>query len=174
MSAIDQVKSLIKGIVLHWTAGTYKQTYSDYHFCITWDEKVGAKVVQTRSIKQIGAHTWKRNTSRIGIALCSENWTLRPVCPAKPQQLEAMAKLIAELCIKLGMNHKGTHKVWDLYRSIEHNVPNVTDHNFYGNMDKYGKPDIGKYLSVVMGKVDWYIVKLKSGEMKYEYTLNVF
>ena len=174
MSAIDQVKSLIKGIVLHWTAGTYSQTFDAYHFNITWDAKKGAQVVQKRSVKSVGAHTWKRNTSRIGIALCSENWTLRPNCPTKNDQLEAMAKLIAELCIELGLNHKGTHKVWDLYRSVQHDVPNVADHVFYAKMDRYGKSDIGKHLPVVMGKVDWYIAKIKSGEMKREYTLNVF
>lgn len=172
--ALESVKPLIKGIVLHWTAGDYKTTYDDYHFCITWDEKAGANVVQTRSVKSVGAHTWKRNTGRIGISLCSENWVPGKPRPTKPEQIEKMAKLVAELCLALDMDLDGTHKAWTLSGSRMVDIPNVTDHLFYSKLDGYGKIDIGKFLPVVMVKAKWYMSKIKSGEQKLEFSQKTF
>jgi hypothetical protein len=167
---LEQLKQVVCGIVLHWTAGNHKTTYDHYHFCIVWDGK-GADVVQTRSLMEKGAHVWKRNTGRVGISLCGGIKDF----PIHVEQVEAMAKLVAELCIFLNIDIKGTHVAMDLNDTNKfHKVPNVTDHVFYGKMDKYGKPDIGELLPVVLNKANWYLQKLKSGESKSEYMKGFF
>lgn len=163
---IDGLKQVICGIVLHWTAGSYSNTYDNYHFCITWDGEK-AHAIQTRSLRERGAHTWKRNTGRIGISICGGIKEY----PIRVAQVEVMAKLIAELCILFDLDLNGKHIAMDLFDSSKfYDVPNVTDHVFYSKMDKYGKVDIGKLLPVVLNKSAWYFSKLKSGEQKPEYT----
>lgn len=54
-------------IYLHWTAGHYFQKFSDYHISITADGKI---YVSTDDLSETLAHTWRRNTGSIGIALC--------------------------------------------------------------------------------------------------------
>jgi hypothetical protein len=166
---IDSLKQVISGLVLHWTAGTYTATFKHYHFNIQLiDGK--PKVVQTLSIGERAAHTWRRNTGRIGISLCGAAKGF----PIHKVQIEAMAKLVAELCFLLDIDPKGNHVAMDLYDTTKfHQVPNVTDHVFYGKLDKYGKPDIGELLPVVLNKMNWYYSKLKSGEHKLEYVSNI-
>ncbi len=167
---IQSLKQDIFAIVLHWTAGTYKATYDHYHFCITWDG-LKAHTVQTRSLREKGSHTWKRNTGRIGISLCGA-FTGYPI---RKEQLEAMSKLIAELCFRLDIDIDGFHNAQDLNDPrISHKTPNVTDHVFYAKIDRYGKPDIGEHLKPVIQKAKWYFSKLKSGEQKIEHTLGIF
>lgn len=167
---IQALQQLIFAIVLHHTAGTYKAIYDHYHFCITWDG-FKARAIQTRSLRERGSHTWKRNTGRIGISLCGA-FTGYPI---RKEQLEVMAKLIAELCIRFRIELDGFHDAQDLYNTVvTHKVPNVTDHVFYGKMDKYGKPDIGEHLKSVLHKAHWYYGKLKSGEQKFEHTKGMF
>lgn len=167
---IEGLKQVLSGIVLHWTAGTHTATYNHYHFNIKWNGS-DAEVVQTLSVRERAAHTWRRNTGRIGISLCGAFKGY----PIHKAQIEAMAKLSAELCHLFEIDPKGTHTAMDLYDTSKfHNVPNVTDHVFYGKMDKYGKPDIGELLPVVLNKMHWYYSKLKSGEMKPEYTVKIF
>ena len=57
----------IRTIYLHWTAGRYGQVYDDYHLCIGRD---GTVYVNCRHLTDIKIHTWMRNHSAIGIALC--------------------------------------------------------------------------------------------------------
>lgn len=167
---IEGLKQDVFAIVTHWTAGTYSQVFDHYHFCITWDG-LKARVVQTRSLRERGAHTWKRNTGRIGISLCGAF----PGFPIRKEQVEAMAKLVAELCFLLDIELDGTHEANDLNNpSVVHNVPNVTDHVFYAKMDKYGKPDIGEHLKPMLQKAKWYLSKIKTGEVKLEYTKGMF
>jgi hypothetical protein len=61
------VKNGIKNIFLHWTAGHYGQVYDDYHLCIDRD---GTVYVNCRHFLEYKTHTWMRNHSAIGIALC--------------------------------------------------------------------------------------------------------
>lgn len=171
-NSLNSVKNLIKGIVLHWTAGNYTTTYDSYHFCITFDEKSGkANVVQTRSVKSVGAHTWRRNTGRIGISICSE---FNKRYPTTNEQIEKTAKLVAELSIKLDLDISGTHEDHDLYSRKKINVPNLADHVWYAKQDKYVKIDIGKYMDIVYNKALWYRIQLVSGKAKYEFTEQVF
>lgn len=167
---VEGLKQVLSGIVLHWTAGSYTAVYNHYHFNIKWNGEE-AEVVQTLSVRERGAHTWKRNTGRIGISLCGAYKGF----PIHKGQIEAMGKLAAELCFLFDIDPNGKHTAMDLYDTSKfHNVPNVTDHVFYGKMDKYGKPDIGELLPVVLNKMQWYYSKLKSGEHKLQYTANIY
>ena len=57
----------ISQIYLHWTAGRYGQVYDDYHLNIDAD---GTIYCTCSSLTEQKSHTWKRNRSSIGIALC--------------------------------------------------------------------------------------------------------
>ena len=62
-----EARGEIKTIYLHWTAGCYGHVYDDYHLCIDRD---GTVYVNCKSFTELKAHTWRRNTDAIGIALC--------------------------------------------------------------------------------------------------------
>ena len=62
-----QARGRITAIYLHWTAGHYGQDYDDYHLCIDRD---GTVYVNCKHLTEYKTHTWMRNHSAIGIALC--------------------------------------------------------------------------------------------------------
>ena len=62
-----EAKNGIKTVYLHWTAGHYGQDYDDYHLCIDRD---GTVYVNCKHFTEYKIHTWMRNHSAIGIALC--------------------------------------------------------------------------------------------------------
>lgn len=174
---IDFLKKHVKGICLHWTAGTYSQTFDHYHFNITYDGKL-AHPKQTRSIYEAGSHLYKRNTGMIGISMCgmaNKNY------PIEEHQVEVTAKLTAELCLVLGLDPAGTHVVNDLtVPGKTHTVPVVADHKTFAKIDYPGQRwDIGHegdpvaLYPLIYKKVQWYYAKLKSGEQKREFTLNL-
>ena len=100
-------KGEIHHIYLHWTAGRYEQFFDDYHLNI--DSKGGLR--QTCSqLTELKAHTYKRNSGAIGIALCcalDASWTgERPDFGSVPptfEQLETLCRVVALLCMVLGL-----------------------------------------------------------------------
>lgn len=53
-------------IFLHWTAGHYNQYYlNDYHLSIAKDGTIYAE----SDLDEVLAHTWRRNTGSVGIAI---------------------------------------------------------------------------------------------------------
>ena len=54
-------------LYLHWTAARYDQLFTDYHINITGD---GTIYAMTLDFSEVLAHTWRRNSGSIGIALC--------------------------------------------------------------------------------------------------------
>lgn len=54
-------------IYLHWTAGRYDATFTDYHINITGN---GTIYAMTQDFADTLAHTWKRNSGSIGVTLC--------------------------------------------------------------------------------------------------------
>ena len=62
-----EARNGIKTVYLHWTAGHYGQDYDDYHLCIDRD---GTVYVNCKHLTEYKVHTWMRNHSAIGIALC--------------------------------------------------------------------------------------------------------
>jgi len=150
----------------HWTAGSWTQTFDHYHFCITYDAKTGkAGVVQTRSLWTPGAHVYKRNTGNIGISMCGMGRVKGKLHAIQQAQVEACAKLTAELSTLFGLDIGLFH-----------------DHAHFAAIDGYGpgsghpetRIDIGTYEPLVRKKAHWYQDQLASGKQKPEYTLALF
>ena len=53
-------------LYLHWTAGWYSSKFGDYHINIDGDGNI---FVSTDDLSEVLAHTWRRNTGAVGIAL---------------------------------------------------------------------------------------------------------
>ena len=93
---------------LHWTAGRYGQLYDDYHFNIDADGSIYQTCTQLTELK---SHTWQRNTSAIGIALCCAQGALPHSgtdtefgsYPPTSQQIDAAGKLVAQLAQGLNL-----------------------------------------------------------------------
>lgn len=157
-------------ITLHWTAGDHTQTFDDYHFCIQGD----GTIVKTLPITERGAHTWQRNTGNVGIAFCA----MLDGYPVTPVQIERMAKLCAEVCIRFGIDPTGTisliqyrdqgDALEDTGRMID--APTVTDHCWFAKADGYypARWDIGELLPTVLQKLAWYREKLEANLIPFE------
>lgn len=132
---LDEVKELAKSargsvdkIYLHWTAGGYHQFFIDYHFCVDND---GAIISTTQNLTETKAHTWRRNSRAIGIAMCccadARCWADGSVdfgeYPPTAEQIDGTAKLVAVLCEELG---------------IEITADNVMTHCEAAELDYYG------------------------------------
>lgn len=90
-------------IYLHWTAGYYTTKFEDYHICIG---EHGDLWAMTDDFSETLAHTWFRNGGSIGVALCCcVDATTEDLgeCPPTPEQVEAMARVIAALADGLGL-----------------------------------------------------------------------
>ena len=163
-SAVKDLGSSIQRATWHWTAGSWLQTFDHYHFCITFDGQK-AHVVQTLSLLKKGSHCWKRNTGNIGISLCGMGRVNGKLHAIQQPQVEACAKLTAELCTVLGLDLALVH-----------------DHAHFATIDGYGpgsgnpetRIDIGSYEPVVRKKAHWYLDQLAAGKAKREYTLALF
>ena len=172
---IARLGGLIHHITWHWTAGSWKQTFPHYHFCVTFDEATGkARVVQTRSLTEPGGHVYHRNTGNVGISMCGmgrirerqPDGTYRHRLHAiQGVQVEATAKLTAELSNLLTVDLAMVH-----------------DHAHWATVDGYGpgsghretRIDVGSYEPVLRKKAHWYLDQMASGKAKPEYTLALF
>lgn len=101
-AAAGEVRGRIGRIYLHWTAGWYDSTFADYHVNITGD---GSIYLSTSDLTEVLAHTWRRNTGAVGVALCccvdaticaDGSFSLGSV-PPTCLQIESAAKVIAVL-----------------------------------------------------------------------------
>ena len=100
-------RGTIKHIYLHWTAGRYDQFFDDYHLNIDGEGKVYRTC---SSLDELKAHTYRRNTGAIGITLCcalDASWQGEVPdlgsYPPTTLQLVALAKVVAVLCVGLGL-----------------------------------------------------------------------
>lgn len=101
----------INRIYLHWTAGHYADVYDDYHINIGRD---GELYITCDDFTEQKAHTWRRNTGSIGIAMCCAygasairgSDTDFGKEPPTQLQIEAMAKAVAVLTHVLGLEIK--------------------------------------------------------------------
>ncbi len=98
--------ALIDHIYLHWTAGHYGQCYDSYHICIDRDGEI---YIMCDDLSEYKAHTWRRNSEAIGIALlgCFDaipkdgyNCDLGSE-PPTAKQIEVMAQVVAVLAREL-------------------------------------------------------------------------
>lgn len=159
----EEACGCIDHIYLHWTAGHYHQFYNDYHLNIDVD---GA-IMCTGDLTEVKAHTWRRNTNAIGIAMCccadarafAGGKVVFGTEPPTPEQIDSMAKVVAVLCkgLDLAINKHNvmTHceiaeiddygpsttcERWDLWK-----LPNVP-----------GDGDIMEGGDVIRGKAIWW------------------
>ena len=98
-------KGQIHHIYLHWTAGRYEQFFDDYHLNIDGKGNVYQTCSQLTDLK---AHTYKRNSGAIGIALCcalDASWTGEMpdfgTVPPTWEQLETLCRVVALLSLVL-------------------------------------------------------------------------
>ncbi len=106
----------LRRIVMHWTAGTHSMSDIDkkhYHFVIDGNGNVVAcdhvpedNIAPVRG--QYAAHTLNLNSGSIGVSLCAMSGAKeRPFnagkYPVTEEQVEALVKLVAELCRKYGI-----------------------------------------------------------------------
>ena len=90
-------------LYLHWTAGHYGTKFDDYHINIDAD---GNLYASTDNLADILAHTWRRNSGAIGIALdCCVDATSEDLGPEPPTaaQIEAMAQAVWKLADALDL-----------------------------------------------------------------------
>lgn len=158
--------SKFRRIILHWTGGTYVPNSTDklhYHFLIDGEGKVvkGKYKPEDNLVCSPGtyaAHTGGGNTGAIGVAVCG---LYSKEYPIKRKQLEAMCKLVAQLCKQYG---------------ITINNDSIMTHSEFGQKNphttSYGKIDIDKLPCVALydrqscgnwlrNKVNWYRSNLK-------------
>ena len=124
-------RGAIDKIYLHWTAGHYGQFFGDYHLNIDAD---GSLHTDMDSFMDLKAHTWRRNSRAIGISICccygasidADGNIDYGSEPPTQDQLDMMAKVVAKLCVEIGIYPEGnvwTHGLhdddpdmrWDLY-----------------------------------------------------------
>ena len=97
-----EAKDTIDHVYLHWTAGHYGQAYEDYHICI---DEHGEIYIMCNSFEDLLAHTWKRNSYAVGVAmLCAVDAEARNGYnawlgyePPTTEQIETLAEVVAVL-----------------------------------------------------------------------------
>ena len=156
-------------ITLHWTAGSYQQTFDHYHFCVTGD----GRSINTLSLAVKGSHCWGRNSHNVGVAMCCmSNARTMPT----DKQIEETAALVAELAAQFNIDLFATRQV-DRHRVAsgqriktgEHlEVPYVTDHAAYARADGYypDRWDCGRYTETIIKKAQWYRDQIADGKRK--------
>ena len=108
-------RGAIDKIYLHWTGEDYGKYFSSYHINIDNDGRLYTDMDSFMDFKE---HTWHRNSRAIAITLCccedaviwedgTINWGTKP--PTQ-EQLKMMAKVVAKLCVEIGIYPEGN--VW--------------------------------------------------------------
>jgi hypothetical protein len=154
-------------ITLHWTAGSYQQTFNSYHFNVTGD----GRVITTLPLSAKGSHVWGRNTGNIGVALCA--MANARTLPTK-RQLEATAALVADLSVQFDIGFDEVelcqrHKVSNSQRIAidgQMAVRRIADHAAYARCDGYypDRWDCGRYTEEILKSARWYAEKVREGE----------
>lgn len=100
-------------IYLHWSAGRYDTKFDDYHINITGNGEI---YISTDNLADVLAHTYKRNSGAIGIALCcAYNATTDNLgdYPPTSKQIEVMSQVttaVADaLWLTIDKDHVMTH-----------------------------------------------------------------
>lgn len=94
-------------IILHWSGGNYDTVHSDYHVNIDGS----GDIWMDGSLADRRQHTYMRNTPTIGISISCmynaditpEGFVVRGRYPYKEIQLDTMAKVLAKICVEVGI-----------------------------------------------------------------------
>lgn len=107
LALAQEARGSIHHLYLHWTAGRYHQFFDDYHLNVDEDGQVFRTC---DSLTERKAHTYKRNTGAVGIALCCAadatwNATLPSfgTTPPTAKQLHSLAWIVAIICTELNL-----------------------------------------------------------------------
>ena len=107
LALAQAARGSIHHLYLHWTAGRYHQFFDDYHLNVDEDGQVFRTC---DSLTERKAHTYKRNTGAVGIALCCAadatwNATLPSfgTTPPTAKQLHSLAWIVAIICTALNL-----------------------------------------------------------------------
>lgn len=146
-------KADVIGIVLHWTAGHYRQMFGDYHFLIGPEGEIYQNELASPGFP--AQHTYRRNTGRIGIsAMAMAGATPENYGPYRYTkiQLEAMCALAARLAHKYGIPPEEirTHAEWA-----------AADGYGPGSGDPETRWDWMREGPVIHRKVAWYLERLR-------------
>lgn len=120
----------IDHIYCHWTAGRYDQKFNDYHICIDGDGKIWID----GELTDHKSHTYMRNTGAVGIALCCAFDAVSVddlgTYPPTEKQLNALAQVVACLCVDLGLPADIEHVM--THAEAADNMDGVYRHEPYG------------------------------------------
>lgn len=163
-------------IYLHWTAGRYNTDFGDYHVCIHGNGKIMLMADLTETL----AHTWRRNSGAIGVALdCAYNSTSDDLGDYAPTsaQIETLAQVTAVLADGLWLTidkpHVMTHgeaaDCEDGLEIHEHYGPRTTcerwDLEYLGTDESPAfnpwATDGSRGGDILRGKANWYRSKWK-------------
>lgn len=155
---------MFKGIILHWTAGTYTPCQTDlehYHYVIDGSGKIYSGKYSPRDNEnctdgKYAAHCGGGNTGRIGIAICCRK---NINTPPTQKQVEAMCSQAAKMCLTYGISPKNvqTHAEFGMTNPKTSSYGKI-DINSIPYANKTGTKECGDYLR---NKVLWYYAKLK-------------
>lgn len=163
-------------IYLHWTAGRYDTDFGDYHVCIHGNGKIMLMADLTETL----AHTWRRNSGAIGVALdCAYNATSDDLGDYAPTaaQIETMAQVTAALADGLWLTIDKAHVM--THGEAADNEDELSPHEAYGPRTTCERWDL-EYLGtdespafnpwatdgsrggdILRGKANWYRSKWK-------------
>jgi hypothetical protein len=153
-------------ITLHWTAGSYTQTFDSYHFCVLGD----GRIVNTLPLRTKGSHVWGRNSGNIGVAMCC--MANAQTMPTK-KQVEATAALIADLSVQFQIKFTDVHDCQRHKVIKQQRVPAegtmqvfcIADHAAYARCDGYypDRWDCGRYTEEIIKSAKWYRQRIADG-----------
>jgi len=170
-----KVGSMIKRIILHWTAGTYYPTEFErqyYHYLIDKDGKIYNGIYSPEdnlncNDGNYAAHTGGGNTGSVGLAMCamygfksSKNVGKFPITPI---QLESCLEFCSRLCKKYSL--KISPATVMTHYEFGKNNPKTTssgkiDIIYLPPYSWVAKEDIGSF---IRSKVRWYKEKNMKG-----------
>ena len=137
-------------IYVHWSAGPYDVEFSDYHYCIHGDGKLGLTFAGN-PFDAIKAHTYARNHGAVGIGvLAMQNATSDNYgpCPVTIAQLHALVTLCAQIACnyRIPVGNILTHA--EAGDNKDYSDPNGADcpHDPYGPEHDCERWDFWEYL----------------------------
>lgn len=188
----DQVKDPCvrpNGIVFHWTAGTYNQSYDGYHYTVVFDTATGrAHVVKNLNLSDKGQHLWGRNSGKIGIAFAGMKGAVNltnhmgPWPVVQAMQIEG-GRLAAEICAWKHIDPRNSrvepHKVIRGNQLVPTGrtiiVPVISDHYTWAQHDGYqgSRWDVGGLDGRILDDTAEELLKhydgLKTGRHSFQY-----
>lgn len=161
---------------IHWTVGRYNQTFNDYHYCITYDEKNKvARVVKGKykpedndntSDGKYAPHCYMANTGNIGIGICAmygykSNKNLGNY-PITREQIELTFELCAELCVKYNIDVANFLTHYERDRQLSKPTGKI-DIIYLPPFPDVKQNEVGGF---IRNKIRWYLAKKNKNNLR--------